>query len=91
MSSEQGTAVLGIVTSMAKAYTRGNGFDDDEPNADIEAVIVSCGARYVTPSANAQLDISESHGPSSVRVSGAPIAWSVSERFVLDRYRKKAM
>lgn len=92
VNEQQGQAVLGVVSAMAGAYTRNLGFDDDGiPNDDIRAVILSASARLVTPSANSQLDVSESHGPSSVRVSGAPIAWSVSERFVLDRYRKKAM
>lgn len=37
-----------IITTMVKAYTRGNGFDDDDPNEELEAVIVTAAARLVT-------------------------------------------
>ncbi|MFD6134572.1 hypothetical protein [Isoptericola sp. NPDC060257] len=36
---------LPIVTAFVRAYVRGNGFADSEPNADLEAVIVSACAR----------------------------------------------
>jgi len=36
---------LPIVTAFVRAYVRGNGFTDNEPNADLEAVIVSATAR----------------------------------------------
>ena len=36
---------LPIVTAFVRAYVRGNGFAENEPNADLEAVIVSACAR----------------------------------------------
>lgn len=91
LSPEQGSAVIEVVTAMARAYTRNVGFDGDEPNEEIGAVILSCSARLITPTSNAQLDVSESHGPSSVRVSGAPVAFSVAELMTLNRYRQRAL
>jgi hypothetical protein len=38
--------VVPLITTMARAYTRGRGFDeDDEPNAEIAAVITTASAR----------------------------------------------
>lgn len=92
VTPEQGAAVLEVVTAMARAYTRNVGFDEDgEPNEEIGAVILSCSARLIAPSPNAQLDVSESHGPSSVRVSGSPVGFSVTELMVLNRYRQRSM
>ena len=39
------TTVVPIITTMAKAYTRGRGFDGAEPNEDIAAVITTASAR----------------------------------------------
>lgn len=73
-----------IVTAMARAYTRGQGFTDAEPNDDIAAVITTATARLV---ANPE-QINTTTG--SVAVNGGFTGWTLAETFVLNRYRKKA-
>ncbi|WP_454175250.1 hypothetical protein [Gordonia sputi] len=73
-----------IITAMARAYTRGNGFTDAEPNDEIAAVITTATARLV---ANPE-QIATTTG--SVAVNGGFTGWTLGERFALDRYRRKA-
>jgi hypothetical protein len=87
VDANQANAVIGVVTSMASAYTRGVGFDTNgEPNADLSAVILSGAARLLSNTAGVE---SENMGPFSVRY-GAGFSWTVAEKYVLDRYRKRA-
>lgn len=76
---------LPIVTAMARAYTRDNGFNGVDVKEDIAAVITTATARLV--SNPEQL----SWAAGSARVSGAFNGWSLPEQFVLNRYRKKAI
>ena len=77
---------LPIITAMARAYTRGNGFDDlGHPNDEIEAVITTATARMVTNPSQIPTDIG------SVSVRGGFTHWTLAEQFVLNRYRKKAL
>lgn len=39
--------VAPVITAMVRAYTRGRGFDDDEPNDELAAVITTASARMV--------------------------------------------
>ena len=85
------TEHVGIVTAMARSYTRGNGFDDvtvpGDPADDIAAVIVTATARLVVNPAGVR---SQTAGPFSTE-HGAPFTgWSLAELFVLNRYRKRA-
>lgn len=73
-----------IITAMARAYTRGNGFTDAEPNDEITAVITTATARLV---ANPE-QINTTIG--SVAVNGGFTGWTLAELFVLNRYRKRA-
>lgn len=73
-----------IVTAMARAYTRGNGFGAAEPNDEIAAVITTATARLV---ANPE-QINTTTG--SVAINGGFTGWTLAELFVLNRYRKKA-
>ena len=91
VTSEQGGAVLSVVSSMAKAYTRGVGFTADGPNDEIRAVILSAASRLVVNSPNPQASTFETHGPDSFRHEGAPFAFSVSELMTLNRYRVRAL
>lgn len=86
---DQADAVLVVVTAMAKAYTRGNGFDPDGvPNDELRAVILSAACRMI---ANPRgIDLAESIGPQSVSFRGAFTGWTVAETFTLNRYRKRA-
>ncbi|WP_261623510.1 hypothetical protein [Nesterenkonia marinintestina] len=73
-----------IVTAMARAYTRGNGFTADGVAEDVAAVITTAAARLV---ANPE-QIHYSVG--AVRYSGGFKGWSLAETMVLNRYRKRA-
>ena len=82
-------SVIPVITTMAKAYTRGNGFDGNEPNEEIAAVITTASARLA---ANPdQLASDYASGPFSRSLRGGFGGWSTAERFVLDRYRTRAM
>jgi hypothetical protein len=89
VDSEQGAQVLAAVTQMASAYTRGQGFSDGVPNADISAVILSAAARlYAHPR---QISIDETVGPDSASVRAGFNGWTVLETIVLNRYRVTAV
>ena len=73
-----------IITAMARAFTRGNGFVDAEPNDELAAVIITAAARLV---ANPE-QLATTTG--SVTVNGGFTGWTLAELFVLNRYRKRA-
>ncbi|WP_304114557.1 hypothetical protein [Mycolicibacterium bacteremicum] len=73
-----------IVTQMCRAYTRDAGFSDGVPNDDIAAVIVAAAARLV---ANPQ---QLPHDVGGVSMRGGFNGFTLTERLVLNRYRKKA-
>jgi hypothetical protein len=83
------TAIVPLITMMAKAYTRGHGFDDDEPNDEIAAVITTASARLAANPK--QLSNTETAGPYNQNVVGGFTGWTLAEQFVLNRYRKRAM
>lgn len=86
---EQADEVLSIVTTMARNYTRGNGFDEaGVPNEDIRAVILTASARLL--SHPRQLGISETLGPQSAYFREGFQGWSLAELFVLNNYRVRA-
>lgn len=89
VTTEQASAVLVVATSHARAYTRGRGFTDGVPNADIHAVILSAAARLITNPG--QVGRSVVHGPEQASWQATPFAWSVAERLALDRYRVNAL
>jgi len=78
-------AHLPHLTNLARAYTRGNGFDvTGEPNAEIESVVMLGAARLaVNP---AQLTSEDADGYSA---RGGFSGWTLAERLVLDNYRRK--
>lgn len=73
-----------IITAMARAYTRGLGFEDDLVAEDIAAVITTATARLVANPEQLHYAVG------SARVSGAFNGWTLPETFVLNRYRKRA-
>jgi hypothetical protein len=87
VTQEQGDAVISVVSAMASAHTRGVGFADSEPNAEIRAVILAASARMISNPAGIR---TETVGPESVSYSPF-IGFTVGELVVLDRYRVKAM
>ena len=82
-------AVIPIVTTFAKAYTRGNGFTGNEPNTELAAVITAAAARLA--SNTRQLRYAQTSGPFVNDVRSAFDGWTVAEMYVLNRYRKRAM
>jgi hypothetical protein len=81
-------AIVPLITTMAKAYTRGHGFDDDEPNDEISAVIITASARLAANPK--QLSNADAAGPFSTNVVGGFTGWTLAEQFVLNRYRVRA-
>lgn len=73
-----------IVRAMARAYTRGNGFQGEDVADDIAAVITTATARLVANPEQLHYAVG------SARISGAFKGWTLAETFVLNRYRKRA-
>jgi hypothetical protein len=82
-------AVIPVITTLAKSYTRGRGFDGNEPNAELAAVITTAAARLA--SNTRQLRYSDTAGPFTADFRSAFDDWTVAALFVLNRYRKRAM
>lgn len=89
LNADQATAVIEVVTAMARSYTRGKGFTaDGEPNDDVRAVILSGSARLLADTS--QIMQSETMGPFSVQFRAGFDGWTVAESYVLNRYRERA-
>lgn len=71
-----------IITAMARAYTRGNGFTDFGPNDEIAAVITAATARLVANPEQLRVTIG------GVQTDGFQ-GWTLAELFVLNRYRAR--
>lgn len=76
---------LPIITAMAQAYTRGNGFTAGEPNEEIAAVITTATARLMGNPDQTQYRVGD------VSYQSAFTGWTLAETFVLNRYRKRAI
>jgi hypothetical protein len=72
------------ITAMVRAYTRGEGFTDAEPNDELAAVITTASARLCANPEQAITDVG------SVSIRNAFNGWTLAETFVLNRYRKRA-
>ena len=88
VDSGQASAVIQVVTSFAKSYTRGVGFGDDGPNDEIASVILTASARLISHAR--QVGIDEAKGPESARFLASPFTWSVGETMVLNGFRVRA-
>lgn len=77
---------LPIITAMARAYTRDQGFDPatGEPAEDVAAVLVTATARLMANPEQIATDVGD------VSIRGGFTGWSLAELFVLNRYRKRA-
>lgn len=78
-----------VITAMARAYTRGQGFQDGEPNEELAAVITTATARLVANPT--QLQYKQSTGPFSESFQTSFKGWILAETFILNRYRKRAL
>lgn len=78
-----------VVTDVARAYTRGEGFSADyDCSNDIASVIVLATGRLLrNPS---QLPVREQYGAIVVDYRGGFSGWSLAELAVLNRYRVRA-
>ena len=74
---------LPIITAMASAYTRGNGFTAGEPNEEISAVITTATARLMANPDQVQYKLGNMSFQSFFN------GWTLAETFVLNRYRKR--
>lgn len=82
------TKIVELVTTLARSYTRGNGFDGNEPNAEIAAAITTAAVRLA---ANAvQLPNTLTKSELTVEIRSGFDGWSVAELAVLNRYRVRA-
>lgn len=75
---------LAIITAMAQAYTRGNGFEDGHPNDDVAAVLVTATARLMGNPDQTNYRVGNISYQSHFQ------GWTLAETFVLNRYRKTA-
>lgn len=86
----QAQQVIGIVTAMARAYTRGHGFTPEgDAYEDVRAVILAASSRLLANPRGLLLD--ETVGPESVSYRSAFTGWTVAETYVLNRYRRRAL
>jgi hypothetical protein len=89
VDSTQATAVIQVVTALAKSYTRGQGFTANGPAEDIAAVILTASARLISNARGLLID--ETEGPSSVSYRSAFQGFSAGEQSTLNRYRVRAL
>ena len=75
---------LPIITAMARAYTRGNGFSAGLVAEDVAAVLVAATARLMANPDQTQYKAGNVSFQSFFR------GWSLAETFVLNRYRRTA-
>ena len=81
--------MIPVVTTLAKSYTRGNGFTGNEPNDELAAIITTAAARLA--SNTKQLRYAQTAGQF---VQDFPSAFDRStppELAVLNRYRRRAI
>ena len=72
-----------IITAMARAYTRGNGFSGvGAPEDDLAAVITTATARLVANPEQLRVTVG------GVQMDGFQ-GWTLAELFVLNRYRRR--
>ena len=89
LASGDVATVIPIVTTMARAYTRGRGFIGGEPNEDIAAVIATAAARLAGNSEQlARKKVDDVEYEYTLR---GTFGWTLAEQIVLNRYRVRAM
>lgn len=79
-------SALTVITAIARAYTRGNGFHEDGTYDDgIGAVLTTATARTMSNPAQVPNTVG------TVTVNGGFVGWTMAERYVLDSYRVRAV
>jgi hypothetical protein len=46
LAQGDGELIISTITALARAYTRGHGFDEDGPNEEVAAVITTAATRF---------------------------------------------
>jgi hypothetical protein len=88
VTTDQATAIISVISALASAHTRGEGFTAGEPNSDVRAVILSASARLLRdPSGIVSY---EEMGPFRVQYRAGFDGWTVAELGALNRYRARA-
>jgi hypothetical protein len=87
-NTDQATAIISVITSLASAYTRGQGFTAGVPNDDVRAVILAASARLLQDPS--QIIANESMGPFVVQYRAGFDGFSTAELAALNRYRARA-
>ena len=82
-------AAIAQITVMARAYTRGRGFDDGEPNDELSAVITTASARLAAN--GRQAVVRDKIGEVEREYGSSFTGWTLAELAVLNRYRVTAM
>ena len=89
LASGDVATVVPVVKVLARAYTRGRGFEDGEPNEDLAAVITTASARLAANPTGLQ---SKRIDDVEYRYSlASSFSWTLAEQAVLNRYRVTAM
>lgn len=88
LSAGDVTTVVPIITTLARAYTRGRGFTGNEPNEEVQAVITTAAARLAGN--GDQIAKDSTAGPFSMSLRNAFSGWTAAELAVLNRYRVRA-
>lgn len=76
---------LPLITAMVRAYTRGGGFDEGEPNDEVAAVLVTATARLMANPEQLR------YGVADVQMNDGFKGFNLAETFVLNRYRRTAL
>ncbi len=82
-------AHLPVVATFVRAYTRGVGFTDGEPNDELDAVILTATARLVSNPSDLRASELDANGKVSVTERRDPWGWTLIERAVLHQYRRR--
>lgn len=88
VTEAQADAAITVVTAVAKSYTRGNGFTEDGPVKDLQAIIATATLRLLLNPNNLN---SETMGALTVNYGSKFLEWTLTERAVLNRYRDRAL
>ena len=78
---------LPVVLAFVRAYTRGGGFIDGEPNDELAAVVTTVTARLVSNPSQARAEQMGDYSVSPAVFAG----FSLAEQMVLNRYRRRAL
>lgn len=82
---EQTDELLTVVTAMARAYTRGGGFNEfGDPNQEVAAVIKAGTLRLLANPEQLR------YQAGSVQINDSFRGWTLAESYVLNRYRRRA-